>query len=34
MLERLGFRNVRVTGNYTDAEFSDPHYVMAFIAAR
>jgi SAM-dependent methyltransferase len=34
MLEKLGFRDVRVTGNYTDAEFSDPHYVMAFIATR
>jgi hypothetical protein len=34
MLERLGFRKIRVTGNYSDAEFSDPHYVMAFLARR
>jgi ubiquinone/menaquinone biosynthesis C-methylase UbiE len=34
MLEKFGFRDIRVTGNYTDAEFSDPHYVMAFIATR
>ncbi len=34
MLERLGFHDIRVTGNYTDADFSDPHYVMAFIARR
>jgi ubiquinone/menaquinone biosynthesis C-methylase UbiE len=34
MLEKFGFRNIRVTGNYSDAEFSDPHYVMAFLARR
>jgi SAM-dependent methyltransferase len=34
MLERTGFKPIRVTGNYTDADFSDEHYVAAFIAIR
>lgn len=32
MLERAGFREVRVTGNYSDAPAADDDYVLAFFA--
>jgi SAM-dependent methyltransferase len=34
MLERTGFRTIRVTGNYTDEAASDNHYVLAFAAIK
>jgi hypothetical protein len=34
MLERVGFRDIRVTGNYTNADVTDEHYVMVFIGTK
>jgi SAM-dependent methyltransferase len=34
MLEKFGFGDIRVTGNYTDAKFTDAHYVMACIGTK
>lgn len=34
MLEKSGFQNIQVTGNYTDEPLNDSHYVMAFIAKK
>lgn len=34
MLERTGFRTLRVTGNYTDEAASDNHYVLAIAAIK
>jgi SAM-dependent methyltransferase len=34
MLERVGFRTLRVTGDYTDEAARDDHYVLAFAAIK
>ena len=34
MLERVGFGDIRVTGNYSDAAAADHHSVLAFAATR
>jgi len=34
MLERVGFQVTKVTGNYSDADFSEEHYVMTLHATR
>ena len=34
MLEKAGFHSIRVTGNYTDADVIDEHYVMAFFGTK
>lgn len=34
MLEKVGFRVLRVTGGYTDADAADEHDVMAFLATK
>jgi hypothetical protein len=34
MLERIGFRDIRVRGNYTEGPFVDGDYVMALLARR
>jgi len=34
MLERVGFRTIRVTGDYTDEAARDNHHVLAFVAIK
>ena len=34
LLEKVGFRNVRVKGDWTDGDFTEPHSSIVFIAAK
>jgi hypothetical protein len=34
MLEKVGFKDIEVKGNWSEEDFAEPHYSMVFVARK